>query len=165
MFDKSERTDGTFSRDDFAYDHARRRLHLPGREDPAALPPAVHDATDRRDEGQHDALPRQQARLRRLPAEAACCPNAPARKVPRSIHEGARDLARDIAKTEAYVVSRRERKKVEMLFAHLKRILKLDRLRLRGPCGARDEFLLAATAQNLRKLAKLIPGPQTIPAT
>ena len=75
----------------------------------------------------------------------------------RSIYEGARDYARDIAKTDAYVTSRRQRKKVEMLFAHLKRILKLDRLRLRGPRGARDEFLLAATAQNLRKLAKLIP--------
>jgi hypothetical protein len=44
-----------------------------------------------------------------------------------------------------------------MLFAHLKRILRLGRLRLRGPNGAKDEFLLAATAQNLRKLAKLIP--------
>ena len=44
-----------------------------------------------------------------------------------------------------------------MLFAHLKRILKLDRLRLRRPSGARDEFLLAATAQNLRKMAKLFP--------
>jgi Transposase DDE domain len=95
--------------------------------------------------------------------KSRCCPNTPARKVPRSIHEGARDMARDIAKTEAYIVSRRERKKVEMLFAHLKRILRLDRLRLRGPCGARDEFLLAATVQNLRKLAKLIPMPQ--PAT
>jgi hypothetical protein len=42
-----------------------------------------------------------------------------------------------------------------MLFAYLKRILRLDRLRLRGPNG-RDEFLLAATAQHLRKL-KLIP--------
>jgi hypothetical protein len=51
------------------------------------------------------------------------------------------------------------RKKVEMLFAHLKRILKLDRLRLRRPNGAKDEFHLAATAQNLGKLAKLIPGP------
>jgi hypothetical protein len=61
--------------------------------------------------------------------------------------------------TPAYVVSRRERNKIELLFAHLKRILKLDRLRLRGPCGARDEFLLGATAQNLRKLAKLIPLP------
>jgi hypothetical protein len=40
-----------------------------------------------------------------------------------------------------------------MLFAHLKRILKLDRLRLRGPSGAHDEFLLAATAQNLRRMA------------
>jgi hypothetical protein len=48
-----------------------------------------------------------------------CCPKEPARKVPRSIHEGARDLARDIAKTDAYRSSRRQRKKVEMLFAHL----------------------------------------------
>lgn len=93
-----------------------------------------------------------------------CCPNTPARKIPRSIHEGARDMARDIAKTEAYVTSRRERKKVEMLFAHLKRILRLDRLRLRGPNGARDEFHLAAAAQNLRKLAKLIPTPMPKPA-
>ena len=91
-----------------------------------------------------------------------CCPNVPARKIARSIHEAARDKARAIAKTEAYAVSRRERKKVEMLFAHLKRILRLDRLRLRGPSGAKDEFLLAATAQNLRKLAKLIPLPAPV---
>jgi hypothetical protein len=71
-------------------------------------------------------------------------------------------MARDIAKTDAYVTSRRQRKKIEMLFAHLKRILRLDRLRLRGPCGAHDEFLLSATAQNLRKLAKLIPMPRPI---
>ena len=75
-----------------------------------------------------------------------------------------RDIAREIAKTDAYVTSRRERKKVEMLFAHLKRILKLDRLRLRGPQGARGEFHLAATAQNLRNLAKLIPPPVTATA-
>lgn len=83
----------------------------------------------------------------------------PARKVTRSVHEGARDLARDIATTDAYVPSRRQREKVEMLFAHLKRILKLDRLRLRGRNGARDEFHVAATAQNLREMAKLIPMP------
>ena len=59
----------------------------------------------------------------------------------------------------------RLRKKIEMLFAHLKRILKLDRLRLRGPNGARDEFILAATAQNLRKMAKLIPMPTLRPAS
>jgi hypothetical protein len=61
--------------------------------------------------------------------------------------------------TDAYLTSRCERKKVERLFAHLKRILRLDRLRLRGANGAKDEFLLAAAAQNLRKLAKLIPMP------
>ena len=78
------------------------------------------------------------------------------RKIARSIHENARDIARQIATTQEYQRSRRERKKVEMLFAHLKRILRLDRLRLRGLSGASDEFTLAATAQNLRRLAKLV---------
>jgi hypothetical protein len=73
-------------------------------------------------------------------------------------------MARKIAQSWQGRTSRRLRKKIEMLFAHLKRILKFDRLRLRGPNGARDEFLLAATAQNFRKLAKLITGPQLRPA-
>jgi transposase len=83
-----------------------------------------------------------------------CCPNTPMRKIARSVHEESRDVARSIGDTPAYRHSRRQRKKVEMLFAHLKRILKLDRLRLRGLSGAHDEFLLAATAQNLRRMAK-----------
>ena len=98
--------------------------------------------------------------LRLCALKPRCCPNTPARKIPRSLYEEARDKARDIAKTESYRTSRRKRKKVEMLFTHLKRILQLDRLRLRGPGGARDEFLLAGTAQNLRKLAKTISMPQ-----
>jgi len=71
-----------------------------------------------------------------------------------------------LANTPAYERSRHRRKKIEMLFAHLKRILRLGRLRLRGPSGARDEFLLAATAQNLRKLAKLraMPAARLVPA-
>lgn len=97
--------------------------------------------------------------------KSRCCPRAEPRKIPRSIWEGARDMARDIATTPEYATSRRLRKKVEMLFAHLKRILRLDRLRLRGPNGAKDEFLLAATAQNLRKLAKLIPMNEPVGAT
>jgi hypothetical protein len=88
-----------------------------------------------------------------------------ARKIPGSIHERVRDMARDIAKTEAYATSRRQRKKVEMPFAHLKRILKLGRLRLRGPCGARDNFLITATAQDLRKLAKICTPHAPEPAT
>ena len=92
------------------------------------------------------------------PMKARCCPNTPMRKIARSVHESARDVARDIAKTVAYKQSRKDRKKVEMLFAHLKRILNLGRLRLRGLSGARDEFLLAAAAQNLRRMAKwLVP--------
>ena len=71
-----------------------------------------------------------------------------------------RDVAREVAKTPAYRKTRRQRKQVEMLFAHMKRILKMDRLRLRGISGARDEFLLTATAQNLRRMAKyLSTGP------
>jgi hypothetical protein len=97
--------------------------------------------------------------------KSQCCPNVSARKIARSVHKAARDKARAIAKTEAYAISCRERKKVEMLFAHLKPILRLGRLRLRGPNGAKDDFLLAATAQNLRKLAKLVPHPAPIFAT
>jgi hypothetical protein len=89
------------------------------------------------------------------PLKPRCCPNTPERKVSRSIHEGARDMAREITASEAFTVSSKLRKKIEMLFAHLKRILGLHRLRLRGPNSARDEFHLAAAAQNLRKLAKL----------
>jgi hypothetical protein len=91
-----------------------------------------------------------------------CCPGQQRRKVPRSVHEGAREVARGFADTPAYLQSRRERKKVEMLFAHLKRILRLGRLRLRGPRGAQDEFTLAAIAQNLRRLAKLVARPPPV---
>jgi len=89
-----------------------------------------------------------------------CCPNTETRKVTRSIYEPARDVARAVGKTPAYRKSRRQRKQVEMLFAHMKRILKMDRLRLRGLSGANDEFLMTATAQNLRRMAKYLgTGP------
>jgi hypothetical protein len=75
-----------------------------------------------------------------------------------------RDVAPSAAKTEAFKQSSRDRKRVEMLFVRLKRILRLGRLRLRGPCGAQFEFTLAAIAQNLRRLAKLIARPPPIAA-
>ena len=165
VFDKSGRRDGTFSRADFTYDREADAYVCPAgkllrqRQKAYRAPKPLVD---------EDGMMRY--RSSKLDCDGCalkprCCPTTPARKIPRSIHEGARDMARAIAGTDAYVTSRRQRKKVEMLFAHLKRILKLDRLRLRGPNGARDEFHLAATAQNLRKLAKLLPsGPQTSPA-
>ena len=77
-------------------------------------------------------------------------PNTPARQIPRDLNEDARDVARALVKTEAFEQSHRERKKVEMQFAHMKRIFKLDRLRLRGSSGAKNGVLLTATAQILR---------------
>jgi hypothetical protein len=80
------------------------------------------------------------------PLKSKCCPKARERRIPRSFYESARDAARALADTEEFQQSRRDRKRVEMLFAHLKRILKLGRLRLCGPRGAQDEFTLAAIA-------------------
>ena len=160
VFEKAERRDGTFSRSDFTFDHEGDSYTCPG----GKLLQQYHRdyAVPREMAVDKHGFIRYRASKKDCDAcglKAKCCPNTSARKVTRSIHEGARDLARDIAKTDAFVASQRDRKKVEMLFAHLKRILKLDRLRLREPNGAKDEFLLAATAQNLRKMAKLIPMP------
>jgi len=164
VFDKSERSDGTFEKADFTYDHQADAYTCP-----AGKPLRPRQIVYRTPRPRVDADGLIRYRASKLDCDVCslklrCCPNTPARKVPRSIHEGARDMARDIADTDAYATSCRERKKIEMLFAHLKRILKLDRLRLRGPNGARDEFHLAAAAQNLRKLAKLIPMPTPRPA-
>ncbi len=155
VIDKSNRQDGTFSRKDFRYDAGRDcyvcpagcNLTTTGRlynDDQLAYRASVYDC-------------------RSCPLKPKCCPKASHRKVLRSLYEEARDAARAITASEAYAQTRRDRKKVEMLFAHLKRILRLGRLRLRGPSGAQFEFTLAAIAQNLRRLAKLAvhPPPKT----
>jgi hypothetical protein len=155
VFDKSGRAGGTFSREAFAYDQQSDVYICPAGKVLTSTETLVNDGTTllyRASKHDCDACE----------LKPWCCQKMPSRKV--SIHEKARDVAREIAKTNAYVTSRRERKKIEMLFAHLKRILRLDRLRLRGPLGARNEFLLAATAQNLRKVAKLSPSPAVQPA-
>jgi len=72
--------------------------------------------------------------------KAQCCPKAPFRRIQRSIYEEARDVARALAKTEAFEQSRCDRKRIEILFAILKRILRLGRLRLRG-CGVLSSSL------------------------
>lgn len=157
VFDRSKRRDGSFSREDFTFDAERDHYVCPGGKILKQYRRNFKRPRSGVTKGGMRIYRASQSDCQACALKERCCPKAPMRKVPRSIHEGARDLARKIAKTEAYAASRRQRKKVEMLFAHLKRILKLGRLRLRGPCGAHDEFLLAATAQNLRKLAKLIP--------
>ena len=164
VFDKSARNDGTLARSDFTFDHNDDSYICPGHK---RLRPSNRNFKTPRPLANADGFIRYRARERDCSScdlKNRCTPNMAARKIMRSVHEGARDMARDIATTDAYLVSRRQRKKVEMLFAHLKRILKLDRLRLRGPNGAKDEFHLAATAQNLRKMAKIIPMPSPVTA-
>jgi len=157
VFDRSKRLDGAFPNSAFSYDHDTNAYTCPGGK---SLKKYWRKMAKPRSGVSKDGFMRYYARTADCSACALkpqCTPNQPTRKIARHIYEGARDLAREIATTDAYVDSMRRRKKVEMLFAHLKRIMKLDRLRLRGPNGAKDEFHLAATAQNLRKLVKLIP--------
>jgi transposase len=157
VFDKSNRTDGTFSRADFVFNPERDRYTCPAGKELVqfrrtyAIPRSGVTAEGTR----LYRASKLDCDVRKLKAQ--CCPNALARRIPRDLHEDARDVARAHAATPQYVEACRGRKKVEMLFAHLKRILRLARLRLRGPNGPRDEFLLAATAQNLRRLARLRP--------
>ena len=141
VFDKSKRDDGTFSRADFQWQEDNNVYVCPAGKTLKSSGRLNSDNTYRYLASTYDCGP--------CPLKKRCCPKTPQRKIPRDFNQ-----------------SRRDRKKVEMLFAHLKRILKLGRLRLRGPRGAQDEFLLAATAQNLRRLAKLrpIPPPTLQPA-
>ena len=162
VIDKSERRDGTYSNAEFHYDPERDEYTCPGGK---ALKKYWRKMKKPRDGVGKDGFRKYFARKQDCSACALkqqCTPNQSTRKISRHVHEAARDAARRIVTTDAYADASRRRKKVEMLFAHLKRILRLDRLRLRGPNGAKDEFLLAATAQNLRKLAKLIPDSPTM---
>jgi hypothetical protein len=155
VWDKSARSDGTFSRADFVFDRERNVYICPGGKLLHTTGTVIDGHTLRYRASKRDcdgcALKMQ------------CSPNTPMRQIPRDVHEDARDVARALTKTEAYEQSRRERKKVEMRFAHMKRIFRLDRLRLRGLSGAKDEVLLTATAQNLRRLVKFLcrPPPST----
>jgi transposase len=152
VIDKSKREDGTFSREDFRFDKERNVYICPAGK--------VLTTTGKLTTDGETLYYRPRVRdCRGCPLKPQCCPKAPVRRIPRSIYEPARDVARALAKTEAFEQSRRDRKRIEMLFAHLKRILRLDRLRLRGPRGAQFEFTLAAIAQNLRRLAKLTARP------
>jgi hypothetical protein len=158
VIDKSKRDDGTFNREDFTFDKERNVYICPAGKILTTTGRLVND-------GETTLLYFASVLDCRIcPLKARCCPNMPARRVPRSIYEEARDVARALAKTKAFEHSRRARKKVEMLFAHLKRILRLARLRLRGPSGAQFEFTLGAIAQNLRRLAKLVARPPPVTA-
>jgi len=160
VLDRTERKDGTLSSSEFFWDEQANQYRCP---EGHALLSDRRRFTKPRDRITKDGTIVYRANQHDCSGCAMkqrCCPNMTHRKITRNVHERSRDVAREIAKTTQYTQSRRDRKKVEMLFAHLKRILKLDRLRLRGLSGARDEFLLAATAQNLRRMGKWLMASQ-----
>jgi hypothetical protein len=140
---------GTFSRSDFVFDPKRNIYVCPGG--------ARLTSTGNIDQG-HIVYYRASKNDCSTCSLKPKCKTAIVRKITRDLNEEVRDRVRALANTDAFHQSRRERKKVEMRFAHMKRILKLDRLRLRGLSGVKDEVLLTATAQNLRRLAFVVPA-------
>lgn len=155
VMDRSERKDGAFPTTAFAFDPDANEYTCPGGK---KLKKYWRTMTKERSGLCNDGTYRYYARktdCSTCALKSKCTPNQEIRKIARHVHEDAR--AREIARTEDYMTSVHARKKVEMLFAHLKRLLRLDRLRLRSPNGAKAEFHLAAIAQNLRKLAMLVP--------
>jgi transposase len=155
VWDKSARHDGTFSRADFVFDRERNIYVCPGG--------AELTSTGNIDQS-HIVYYRANKNDCSICSLKPKCTTAVVRKVTRDVHEDLRDQVRALANTEAFQQSHRERKKIEMRFAHMKRIFRLDRLRLRGLTGARDEVLLTATAQNLRRLVKFLCRPPPLAA-
>ncbi len=161
VWDKTQRDDGTLSSSDFEWDEQANEYRCPQGQPLRSEWRIFKRPRTRITKANTIIYHASQAACSKCPMKSHCCPNSPNRKIVRSVHEFARDVARDVAKTAVYQQSRKDRKKVEMLFAHLKRIMKLDRLRLRGLSGAKDEFLMAATAQNLRRMAKWLAPTTT----
>jgi hypothetical protein len=154
VWDKGKRIDGTFSRTDFVFDEDNDHYTCPNGKELKRFRrnfKVPRTGVTKSNEIKYRA---RKIDCAACPLKERCCPNVESRRVTRSIYESARDVARAVRQTPDYRRTRRQRKMVEMLFAHMKRILKMDRLRLRGMSGARDEFLLTATAQNLRRMAK-----------
>jgi Transposase DDE domain len=151
VWDKGNRDDGTFSRSDFIFDKEKNEYRCPNGK-ALRTTGRVHDGrTILYRASKFDCDP--------CPLKSMCCPRMPWRKVPRDVHEEARDQARALMATPEFEKSRDERKRVEMRFAHLKTHHRFERMRLRGLTGARDEFHLAAIVQNLKTLANHIWRP------
>jgi hypothetical protein len=138
VIDKSNREDGTFALADFWYDAERDAYDCPAGKE-LRTSGTVHEGTT--------LLYRASKRdCDRCVLKSRCCPKEPARKIPRNIHEHARDVAPSFLGTEAFEQSRPDRKRIEMRFAHLKRILQLDRLRPVARAGHKTSLLWRPSA-------------------
>jgi hypothetical protein len=156
VWDKSQRDDGSLSRGDFVFDPERNTYTCPQGK--------LLRTTGRVHDGRTLLYRASKRDCEACALKPKCARNSPQRKISRDVNEHARDFARSLTGTEPFDRSRRERKKVEMRFAHLKPHHRFERMRLRGLSGARDEFHLAAIVQNLKTLAsRLWRQPPNIP--
>jgi len=150
VWERYERTDGMFPRAAFTYD-AECNVYICPNGHLLRTSGTIHDGRVRNYLSQPGDC--------RVCEFKARCTRAPFRKIARDINEEARDYARSLTGTPEFERSSNERKKVEMRFAHLKVQHRFERMRLRGLCGARDEFHLAAIIQNLKTLANRLSQP------
>ena len=157
VWDKGKRDDGTFSLGEFACDEGSDVYVCPGGN--------VLKTTGKIHDGKTLLYRASKRDYDPCPMKHRCCPNTPSRKLPRDVNEAARDKARALMGTDDYNHSAVRRKRIETLFGEAKRTLGMTRLRLRGLTGATDGFLLTATVQNLKRLAKLAAIPPPRPAT
>ena len=102
--------------------------------------------------------------LSRLPAKSAMH-QGHYRQIAIHVHEPARQRARERATIPAFAAAQRQRRKVEALFAELKNQIGLRRVRLRRMKHVREQFFLAATAQNLKRLARFLRSRSVESAT
>ena len=158
VWDRSEvAAKGKFARGDFSYDKERDLYVCPGGKE-LKTSGTVHDGTTIK-------YIAKSSDCRQCPLKPQCTTGRE-RRVSTDVNQEARDYTQALMETDAYRQSNIDRKQIERLFGEAKSQLSMTRLRLRGLSGARDEFLLTATVQNLKRLVErvAIPPPRAVAA-
>jgi hypothetical protein len=155
LLDRERQTKGFFTRSEFIYDAQANVFTCPNGKLLTSRGLVRHDGTVPYWASTKDC--------RGCPLKSRCTIGKK-RIVTRNVFEAERERVRALLGTPAFERSATERKKIEMRFAHLKRHLGFRRLRLRGTTGASDEFLLAAAAQNVRRLASCLTQGWEVPS-
>ena len=147
VIDRRHQTDGYFTRDHFRYEPAENAYYCPEgkRLSFKGLRCDSHGYLYRSTEAQCMNCPQKKH-----------CTSGPYRRLFVHEQESARQSVRALQGTPAYERSQRVRYKIEALFAELKQRMRLKRVRLRRLWNVGEQFLLAATAQNLKRLVRFL---------
>jgi transposase len=147
VIDRRHQTHGFFTRDQFRYAPAENVYYCPEEK------PLRYRGKHRSSQGYSYCSTATQCQG--CPQKKLCTPAA-YRKLFVHWQEPARQIVRSLAGTPAYVRSQRLRRKIEALFSELKQRLGLRRVRLRRLWNVAEQFFLAATAQNLKRLVRFL---------